>query len=203
MPRSAIHECIHNNFPNKWLCPLYSGSIQSVLRGSSIRRFCTPPSSIVGILLQSRWVECPIIHNSPCAWCFRKKCKENNRKVVFQKTPQRHRACISLTTLTIFGRSFQISVLQLYRWGCSQFTCLCGQAAAAMTLFMYSVKGPVTRMIDPLFLSLCLVLPLSKFRAAKTASLYELSEARYSPRKFMQNTHLMLVSDLCVFELFS
>ena len=65
------------------------------------------------------------------------------------------------------------------------------------------VKGPVTRIIDPLFLSLCLVLPLSKIRAAKTASLDVSSEARYSPRKFMQNTHLMLVSDLRVFELFS
>ena len=45
------------------------------------------------------------------------------------------------------------------------------------------LKGPVTRIIYPLFLSLCLVLPLSKFRAAKTASLDVPSEARYSPRK--------------------
>ena len=63
-------------------------------------------------------------------------------------------------------------------------------------LRLATVKGPVTRIIDPLFLSLCPVLPLSKIRAAKTASLDVSSEARYSPRKFMQNTHLMLVSDL-------
>ena len=58
------------------------------------------------------------------------------------------------------------------------------------------IKGPVTRINDLLFLLLCFVLPLSKIRAAKTASLDVSSEARYSPRKFMQNTHLMLVSDL-------
>ena len=71
-----------------------------------------------------------------------------------------------------------------------------GRVARARACFTMLFTGPVTRIIDPLFLSLCLVLLLPKFRAAKTASLDVSSEARYSPRKFMQNTHLMLVSDL-------